>query len=681
MQESKTEIKEKIQSGKLAASILTPTSLKSSNYSLYIQNTFISLSLYLISFWAFFFFKRDTFVLPNEYIKFLSLLMVSVIAATILSNKYNLTAHHTILEKLRKIYISFMLGIGILTGLTILSGNDGISRMIFFGSMMTGFSLEVLYHSIFSNRLTKDDGKTKRFNTSSLLYLAADGLILALVCYFHIVRYISTASLNDKHYTMLVVFFLSWIISAVLTHNFNPVLRSKDKWHSVGVQIKFYMLIASFILAAVYLLEINPLNRGHFIIGLIEYSILSFIIFSYLFLHRIKIKTDEVTSVFLKTFDLRGPANHPFAKRVEGKYKFESEESSESVLKQKLKSSYLTEFQEVFEFVDREIDLKSFDSRKSLIIRSSDPYNINVLPDDSQQMIVNLHVINDIRQVNDYFRSVNKKLLKNGVYIGCLHPLKYRYSRFYNNYPFFFAAVLYGIDFIVKRAVPKLPVIRKIYFALSKGKDRAISLAEGLGRLVYCGFEILDLAEIENTVWFAVRKVRASSTVSDPWYSTVFRMKRLGKDGKTIYVYKFRTMHPYSEFIQEMVYSVNSLQEGGKFKDDFRVTSWGRLMRKLWLDEWPMLINLVKGDLKLVGVRPISNQYASLYSPEHQQSRLKFKPGLVPPFYADLPKTIEEIEESERRYLEAYEKNPIKTDIKYFFKIANNIFIKRKRSA
>ncbi len=140
-------------------------------------------------------------------------------------------------------------------------------------------------------------------------------------------------------------------------------------------------------------------------------------------------------------------------------------------------------------------------------------------------------------------------------------------------------------------------------------------------------------------------------------------------------------MHPYSEFIQEMLYSVNSLQEGGKFKDDFRVTSWGRIMRKLWLDEWPMLINLVKGDLKLVGVRPISNQYASLYSPEHQHRRLKFKPGLVPPFYADLPKTIHEIEESERRYLEAYEKNPIKTDIKYFFKIANNIFIKRKRSA
>ena len=105
------------------------------------------------------------------------------------------------------------------------------------------------------------------------------------------------------------------------------------------------------------------------------------------------------------------------------------------------------------------------------------------------------------------------------------------------------------------------------------------------------------------------------------------------------------------------------------------------MFRKLWIDELPMLINWVKRDLKFVGVRPISEHYLSLYSAEHQERRKNFKPGLVPPFYADLPKTIEEIELSEKRYLDAYEKNPLKTDIKYFFKSVNNIFIKNKRSA
>jgi lipopolysaccharide/colanic/teichoic acid biosynthesis glycosyltransferase len=158
-------------------------------------------------------------------------------------------------------------------------------------------------------------------------------------------------------------------------------------------------------------------------------------------------------------------------------------------------------------------------------------------------------------------------------------------------------------------------------------------------------------------------------------------MRRIGKDGKIIYVYKLRTMHPYSEFIQDFVYRQNQLEEGGKFKDDFRIPGWGKIIRRLWIDELPMLFNWIKGDLKLVGVRPISNQYMSLYSKEHQELRKKFKPGLVPPFYADLPKTIEEIEKSERIYLEAYKKNPFRTDINYFLRALGNIVLKRKRSA
>ena len=158
-------------------------------------------------------------------------------------------------------------------------------------------------------------------------------------------------------------------------------------------------------------------------------------------------------------------------------------------------------------------------------------------------------------------------------------------------------------------------------------------------------------------------------------------MKRIGKDGKLIYVYKLRTMYPYSEFIQDFVYNHNKLEDGGKFKDDFRVPVWGSLFRRFWIDELPMLINLVKGDLKFFGVRPISEQYLSLYSPGHRLRRKKFKPGMVPPFYADLPNSIEEIEQSEKIYLDSYEKNPIKTDVRYFIKALNNILFKKKRSA
>ena len=105
-------------------------------------------------------------------------------------------------------------------------------------------------------------------------------------------------------------------------------------------------------------------------------------------------------------------------------------------------------------------------------------------------------------------------------------------------------------------------------------------------------------------------------------------------------------------------------------------------MRKYWLDELPMIFNLLNGDMKLVGVRPLSAHYFNLYSIELQELRTKFKPGLLPPFYADMPKTLDEIQESEMKYLELCNKNGVFfTDIKYFYLILRNIFFRKARSA
>jgi lipopolysaccharide/colanic/teichoic acid biosynthesis glycosyltransferase len=157
-------------------------------------------------------------------------------------------------------------------------------------------------------------------------------------------------------------------------------------------------------------------------------------------------------------------------------------------------------------------------------------------------------------------------------------------------------------------------------------------------------------------------------------------MKRVGKDGKIINVFKFRTMYPYAEYLQEYIYEQNKLTEGGKFADDFRITNWGKFLRRFWLDELPMIINLFKGDLKIVGVRPLSRHYYSLYTKELQEKRIDSKPGLLPPFYVDMPKTLEEIIDSELKYLKQYEKSPVKTDFQYFWAILNNIFIRKARS-
>ena len=95
-----------------------------------------------------------------------------------------------------------------------------------------------------------------------------------------------------------------------------------------------------------------------------------------------------------------------------------------------------------------------------------------------------------------------------------------------------------------------------------------------------------------------------------------------------------------------------------------------------------MFINFFKGQLKLVGVRPLSRHYFSLYTPEMQKLRISVKPGLFPPFYyeAETPKTVEDVQASERRYIEAYLKAPFATDWRYFWGSIYNILFRRKRS-
>lgn len=205
---------------------------------------------------------------------------------------------------------------------------------------------------------------------------------------------------------------------------------------------------------------------------------------------------------------------------------------------------------------------------------------------------------------------------------------------------------------------------------------------ELLGRLYRAGFEVVNEDRRRNEYNVTVRKVKEPIINDCPTKGLLIRLPRVGKNRQIIAVYKLRTMYPYSEYLQPYIYARNNLQQGGKFAHDYRVTPWGRWMRKLWIDELPMFINLFKGELKLVGVRPLSQQYFSLYTPEMQELRTMVKPGLLPPYYYDkqTPKDIMEVQASERRYLEAYLQHPLRTDILYFFGTIGNILFRGKRS-
>jgi len=84
---------------------------------------------------------------------------------------------------------------------------------------------------------------------------------------------------------------------------------------------------------------------------------------------------------------------------------------------------------------------------------------------------------------------------------------------------------------------------------------------------------------------------------------------------------------------------------------------------------------LAKRYLNLVGVRALSEHYFSLYPQDLQVKRINFKPGLIPPYYADLPESFDEIVNSEREYLTQKEIAPILTDLNYFIKAISNILL------
>ena len=316
----------------------------------------------------------------------------------------------------------------------------------------------------------------------------------------------------------------------------------------------------------------------------------------------------------------------------------------------------------------------------SAIMSTATAFNIATLKEKEYSYIINLTRMNNIRNLDAFLDTVNRKVRKGGYFLACVETKNLRKQRILAKYPPVINHIFYLVDFIHFRVLPKLRVTKRLYNLFSGKGPAVISRAEALGRLSRAGFKIRNESFIKNTLYIEGQKCREPVDEGNKNYGILIALPRIGRNGEVIKVFKMRTMHPYSEYIQDYVYSLHELQEGGKFKNDFRITSWGAFCRKIWLDELPMLINLFRGEMKLVGVRPLSRQYFNLYSVELKEKRIRVKPGLIPPFYYDMPHNLEEIQESELKYLTAYEKKPFRTDLRYFFTSVFNIFFHNARS-
>ena len=130
-------------------------------------------------------------------------------------------------------------------------------------------------------------------------------------------------------------------------------------------------------------------------------------------------------------------------------------------------------------------------------------------------------------------------------------------------------------------------------------------------------------------LWPVLLVVAVIILIDSPGASPFFAQERVGKDGRIFKLYKFRSMHPHAEEKLTELLQYNEMNGPVfKIKNDPRITRVGRFIRKASIDELPQLINILKGEMSLVGPRPALPREVEQYN-DYQKQRLMITPGLT----------------------------------------------------
>jgi len=157
------------------------------------------------------------------------------------------------------------------------------------------------------------------------------------------------------------------------------------------------------------------------------------------------------------------------------------------------------------------------------------------------------------------------------------------------------------------------------------GSRRAALAAKRTLDLVIAGVGLVVLSPVAALIAVAIR--RASSGPA------IFRQTRVGRDGEPFSMLKFRTMIDRAEEARAGLEGRNESSGIFKLKDDPRLTGIGRLLRRCSLDELPQLVNVLRGEMSLVGPRPLVPEEDERIQGPHR-GRLLVRPGMTGPWQA-----------------------------------------------
>ncbi len=170
---------------------------------------------------------------------------------------------------------------------------------------------------------------------------------------------------------------------------------------------------------------------------------------------------------------------------------------------------------------------------------------------------------------------------------------------------------------------------KAIELNMADNKAEAVKVNHSLGYRVFKRVFDIILSLIALVVLSPVFLITAIAIMLEDGSPVFFSQDRSGLNGTSFRMYKFRSMVKNAPELHKELLAHNELDGPAfKMKDDPRITKIGRFIRKTSIDELPQLINIIKGDMSIVGPRPLP-VYETEQCNDYQKQRLLVKPGLT----------------------------------------------------
>jgi len=655
--------------------------MNKNNYFLFLFDIVLTVVIYIVIY-----FIKFGHLIPQGLYSILLIIFIAYwYTLSTYYNKYSLALSTNYKIFIRAILSSSILTLFVMTCTISLTELISVSRQFLIKITLIPMIVEILivlfFKRMISTQYIEEDDKNLDTNIIPIsnykfIWIIIGALMLFIIYFLMIKIKTGTFYLYPWSERILLILFASWIAGILLTKKYS-VLKTNNISYILGPYLKsgiIMLLIASMVY---YFFRIESISRSLLFGTITIFTILETFSFFIYYISKKYDSESNIDDLLAKTNFSWDIEDLNFDTNLAQYHLNENENNIRSIFNQ---ISSLEDKDQIIDFLEENLEEIKINYYSSAIFSTISLENIEIVKNNSKNLLINLHKLNDIRRINQYLITSHSKLIPEGILVGSFLPNETTFSRLQNEMPKLLFTIFYPFHFLFSRVVPKIPRINRLYFFITRGNNRTVSKAEMYGRLNFCGFKIQKDVVINDKLFFIAKKVKTVSKTTNPSYHLIVKLPRVGYNKEVVNIHKFRTMHPYSEFLQKDIYEENELDNKGKFKNDFRITAWGKIMRKFWIDELPQIYDWVQGRINLVGVRALSEQYFSLYPKELQDLRTRFKPGIIPPFYVDLPEDLNEIFRSEERYLNQKIKAPLKTDIKYGLKALINIFFKGARS-